>query len=256
MSEAFRLGKRVLGPCHLDRPPGLDRAAGGHQLRRFRRHFLGQHRLGRIQHQRTRRPPGFAIYTSAFKQDSSHYGHQAQSLAWSTDGGYTWTKNHANPVLDRQSANFRDPKVFRSSGPAGSYWVMVAVEAREHKVVLYRSDDLKTWEDLSSFGPVNGTGGVWECPDLFPLPVDGNEDNIKWVLTVNLNPGGPNGGSAGQYFVGHFDGVRFSSATTVTEGLQDPARLSEYLWLDWGRDYCAAVSLTTSRTNAGSCSGG
>ncbi|MDQ0801405.1 sucrose-6-phosphate hydrolase SacC (GH32 family) [Arthrobacter sp. SLBN-112] len=138
--------------------------------------------------------------------------------------------------------NFRDPKVFRYSGPAGSCWVMVAVEAREHKVVLDRSDDLKTWEDLSSFGPANGTRSVWECPDRFPLPLDGNEDNIKRVLTVNLNPGDPNGGSAGQYFVGHFDGVRFSSATTVTEGLQDPARLSEYLWLDWGRDFYAAVS--------------
>ncbi|MDR6688260.1 sucrose-6-phosphate hydrolase SacC (GH32 family) [Arthrobacter sp. 1088] len=186
--------------------------------------------------------PLVAIYTSAFKEDSPHYGHQAQSLAWSTDGGYTWTKYHANPVLERESANFRDPKVFRYSGPRGSYWVMVAVEAHDYTVVLYRSDDLKTWEYLSSFGPANGTGGVWECPDLFPLPLDGNEDNIKWVLTVNLNPGGPNGGSAGQYFVGDFDGVRFSSETTVTEGLQDPARLSEYLWLDWGRDYYAAVS--------------
>ncbi len=132
--------------------------------------------------------------------------------------------------------------MFRYSGPRGSYWVMVAVEAHDHTVVLYRSDDLKTWEYLSSFGPANGTGGVWECPDLFHLPLDGNEDNIKWVLTVNLHPGGPNGGSAGQYFVGHFDGVTFTAASTVTDGLQDPARMDEYLWLDWGRDYYAAVS--------------
>jgi fructan beta-fructosidase len=186
--------------------------------------------------------PLVAIYTSVFKKDSPHFGRQAQSLAWSTDGGYSWTKYHGNPVLDRDSASFRDPKVFHYSGPRGSYWVMVAVEADDCTVVLYRSDDLKTWEYLSSFGPANGTGGVWECPDLFPLPLDGNEDNIKWVLTVNINPGGPNGGSAGQYFVGHFDGVTFTSATTVTDGLQDPARMDEYLWLDWGRDYYAAVS--------------
>ena len=111
-------------------------------------------------------------------------------------------------------------------------------------MVLYKSHDLKNWELLSSFGPANATGGVWECPDLFPLPVDGDPENLKWVLTVNLNPGGPNSGSAGQYFVGDFDGTTFTSATTVTEGLQDPDRLGEYQWLDWGRDYYAAVSFS------------
>ena len=80
------------------------------------------------------------------------------------------------------------------------------------------------WELLSSFGPANATGGIWECPDLFPLPLDGDPENIKWVLTVNLNPGGPNGGSAGQYFVGGFDGTTFVSETTVTEGMEDAAR--------------------------------
>ncbi|WP_395398667.1 glycoside hydrolase family 32 protein [Arthrobacter sp. UC242_113] len=188
--------------------------------------------------------PLVAIYTSAYKENSQHAGIQAQSLAWSTDGGYTWSKYHGNPVLSRDSAEFRDPKVFRYNGPAGAYWVMVAVEATDFTVVMYRSDDLKSWDYLSSFGPANATGGVWECPDLFPLPLDGNEDLIKWVLTVNLNPGGPNGGSAGQYFVGDFDGVTFRSETTVTEGDQDPARMAEYLWLDWGRDYYAAVSFS------------
>jgi sucrose-6-phosphate hydrolase SacC (GH32 family) len=130
--------------------------------------------------------------------------------------------------LSRDSAEFRDPKVFWYDGASGSYWVMVAVEALDFTVVMYRSDDLKSWDYLSSFGPANATGGVWECPDLFPLPLDGNEDLIRWVLTVNLNPGGPNGGSAGQYFVGEFDGVTFRSETTVTEGDQDPARLTEY----------------------------
>ena len=188
--------------------------------------------------------PLVAIYTSAFKQASAHHGVQAQSLAYSLDGGYNWTKCAANPVLDRGSAEFRDPKVFRYDGDAGSYWVMVAVEATQFRVVLYKSEDLITWEELSSFGPANATGGVWECPDLFPLPVDNDAGNIKWVLTVNLNPGGPNNGSAGQYFVGDFDGSTFTSATTLTEGLQDPDRLGEYQWLDWGRDYYAAVSFS------------
>ncbi|MDQ0676933.1 fructan beta-fructosidase [Arthrobacter pascens] len=189
-------------------------------------------------------PPLVAVYTSSFKPASAHHGVQAQSLAYSRDGGYTWAKHTANPVLNRGSAEFRDPKVVRYDGDAGSYWVMVAVEATDFQVVLYKSDDLKSWELLSIFGPANATGGVWECPDLFPLPVDGDPDNLKWVLTVNLNPGGPNNGSAGQYFVGDFDGTTFTSATTVTEGLQDPARLGEYQWLDWGRDYYAAVSFS------------
>jgi sucrose-6-phosphate hydrolase SacC (GH32 family) len=182
-------------------------------------------------------PPLVAIYTSAFKPGSTHAGLQAQSLAYSRDGGYTWTKHTANPVLSRGSAEFRDPKVIRYDGGAGSYWVMVAVEATDFQVVLYRSADLLSWEPLSTFGPANATGGVWECPDLFPLPVDGDPGNLKWVLTVNLNPGGPNNGSAGQYFVGDFDGTTFTSETTVTEGLQDPDKLGEYQWLDWGRDY-------------------
>ena len=194
-------------------------------------------------------PPLVAIYTSAFKPGSAHGGLQAQSLAYSLDSGYTWTKHTANPVLDRGSAEFRDPKVIKYDGGAGSFWVMVAVEATDFQVVLYRSDDLRDWEYLSTFGPANATGGVWECPDLFPLPLDGDPANPQWVLTVNLNPGGPNNGSAGQYFVGDFDGTTFTSATTVTEGLQDPARLGEYQWLDWGRDYYAAVSFSDAPDN-------
>ncbi|MFF1253477.1 glycoside hydrolase family 32 protein [Pseudarthrobacter sp. NPDC058329] len=188
--------------------------------------------------------PLVAIYTSAFKPGSAHEGIQAQSLAYSLDGGYTWTKHSGNPVLTRSSAEFRDPKVIKYDGGGGSYWVMVAVEAQDFQVVLYKSDDLKNWELLSTFGPANGTGGVWECPDLFPLPVDGDPGNLRWVLTVNLNPGGPNNGSAGQYFIGDFDGTTFTSASTVTEGLQDPDRLADYQWLDWGRDYYAAVSFS------------
>ena len=189
-------------------------------------------------------PPLVAVYTSAYKEASPLHGVQAQSLAYSLDGGFTWKKYAGNPVLSRNSANFRDPKVFRYDGGAGSYWVMAAVEAHDYKVVLYKSEDLKTWEHLSDFGPANATGGIWECPDLFALPVDGNPEELKWVLTVNLNPGGPNGGSAGQYFTGDFDGVKFTPDSTITSGEQDPDRLQEYNWLDWGRDYYAAVSFS------------
>ncbi|RKO24150.1 glycoside hydrolase family 32 protein [Pseudarthrobacter phenanthrenivorans] len=190
-------------------------------------------------------PPLVAIYTSAYSEASPLAGRQAQSLAYSVDEGRTWTKHHGNPVLDRASADFRDPKVFWYDGDAGSYWVMVAVEAVERQVVLYKSADIKSWEYLSTFGPANATGGVWECPDLFELPVDGNPEDTRWVMIVNLNPGGIAGGSAGQYFVGTFDGVTFRSASTVTVGLQpDDSRMREYGWLDWGRDYYAAVSFS------------
>jgi fructan beta-fructosidase len=160
-------------------------------------------------------PPMVAVFTSAYKDASPHKGLQAQSLAYSLDDGQTWTKYAANPVLNRNSANFRDPKVFWYSSPGGGgCWVMAAVEATDHKVLLYKSGNLKDWSLLSEFGPANATGGLWECPDLFPLAVDGDPANIKWVMVVNINPGGVAGGSAGQYFVGSFDGTTFTSETT------------------------------------------
>ncbi|MGP0222055.1 glycoside hydrolase family 32 protein [Paenarthrobacter sp. NCHU4564] len=199
-------------------------------------------------------PPLVAVYTSAFKEASAHHGTQAQSLAYSTDGGMTWEKYLGNPVLARNSAHFRDPKVFRYQGDFDAYWVMVAVEAQQQKVVLYRSDDLKTWEFLSDFGPANADAGEWECPDLFPLPVDGNPDRITWVLIVNVNPGAVAGGSGGQYFVGHFDGASFVpdaaslAAPSGVSAIADPAAradaLQRSLWLDWGRDCYASVSFS------------
>ncbi|MBB6402739.1 glycoside hydrolase family 32 protein [Arthrobacter sp. AZCC_0090] len=196
-------------------------------------------------------PALVAIYTSAFKEGSAHQGTQAQSLAFSTDAGMTWSKYAGNPVLGRGSAHFRDPKVFRHEGPAGSCWVMVAVEAQHQQVVLYRSANLKDWEYLSTFGPANATGGEWECPDLFPLPVDGDPDNVKWVMVVNINPGAVAGGSGGQYFVGDFDGVQFTADfdSLVPADADGTTDLRICLWLDWGRDYYAAVSFSNAPEN-------
>ncbi|WP_120522773.1 glycoside hydrolase family 32 protein [Arthrobacter celericrescens] len=199
-------------------------------------------------------PALVAIYTSAFKAPSEHGGTQAQSLAYSTDGGMTWRKYTANPVLTRNSANFRDPKVFRYEGGQGAFWVMVAVEAQQQKVVLYRSDDLKSWDFLSDFGPANADSGEWECPDLFPLPVDGDPDTVKWVLIVNINPGAVAGGSGGQYFVGQFNGARFvpdagslaapAGLSSIADAGARSAALQQCLWLDWGRDCYASVSFS------------
>ncbi|MFF3911518.1 GH32 C-terminal domain-containing protein [Streptomyces sp. NPDC001848] len=150
-------------------------------------------------------PPMVAIYTSYLKNT----GRQAQSLAYSTDRGRTWTKYQGNPVLDIGSTDFRDPKV-QWYAPTKS-WLMTVSLSAEHKVRFYSSRNLKDWTPLSEFGPAGATGGVWECPDLFPLAVDGDKKNIKWVLVVNINPGGITGGSGAQYFVGDFDGKRFTA---------------------------------------------
>ncbi|MEY9934367.1 fructan beta-fructosidase [Catenulispora sp. GP43] len=150
-------------------------------------------------------PPLVAIYTSAYKAT----GKQAQSLAYSLDGGTTWTRYSGNPVLDLGSQNFRDPKVFWYQ-PTHS-WLMTVALSDQHKVSFYTSKDLKSWTHLSDFGPAGAVGGAWECPDLFPLPVDGDPARTKWVLVVGTNPGAVAGGSGVQYFVGDFNGATFTS---------------------------------------------
>ncbi|WP_309075254.1 GH32 C-terminal domain-containing protein [Paenarthrobacter sp.] len=169
-------------------------------------------------------PPLVAVYTSNYTgAHPSLAGKQAQSLAYSLDDGHSWTKYGSNPVLNRNTSSFRDPKVFWYDNPAGAdYWVMAAVEADERRVLLYKSTNLKDWNYLSDFGPANAVGGQWECPDLFPLPIDGNPNNIKWVLAVNINPGAVGGGSGGQYFVGDFNGTTFTADNIDPAGQLPP----------------------------------
>jgi len=155
---------------------------------------------------------------------------QTQHIACSRDRGRTWTKYAGNPVLAIGSPNFRDPKVFWHA-PTGR-WIMSAVLADQQRVRFYASADLKHWDHLSDFGPAGATAGVWECPDLFPLAVDGNPERQKWVLKVDVNPGAIAGGSGGQYFIGHFDGITF-----VSDDPPDHVR-----WIDYGKDFYAAQS--------------
>jgi len=157
---------------------------------------------------------------------------QTQNLAYSNDWGRTWTKYEGNPVLDLHMQDFRDPKVFWHE-PSHT-WVMVAALPTLHKVRFFGSTDLKHWSALSDFGPAGGTAGVWECPDLFPLPVEGEAGQSRWVLSINVNPGGLMGGSADQYFVGQFDGTTFVNA--------NPAE--QVLWADYGKDFYASTSFS------------
>ena len=164
--------------------------------------------------------PLIAIYTLAGAQ-------QHQAIAYSNDGGFLWTKYPFNPVLPNPGVpDFRDPKVFWHTG--SQKWVMAL--AAGNKISLYSSANLKSWAFESNFGETVGAhGGVWECPDLFELPVEGTNTS-KWVLLVSINPGGPNGGSGTQYFVGSFDGTSFVSDTNQSS------------WLDYGTDNYAGVT--------------
>lgn len=155
---------------------------------------------------------------------------QTQNIAYSNDRGRTWTKYQGNPVIDPGMKDFRDPKVFWHA--PSRKWIMTVAIPKQRKVRLYSSADLKRWTVLSEFGPEGATSGDWECPDLFPLPVEGEPGGLRWVLSVNLNPGGPYGGSANQYFVGRFDGVRFTN--------DNPA--AQVLWADYGKDFYASQS--------------
>lgn len=162
-----------------------------------------------------------AMYTSAREN-------QTQSIAYSNDNGQTFTKYDGNPVLTSNTPDYRDPHVFWNEDI--KRWNMILAEGQH--MDIYSSADLKDWKLESQFGAEYGShSGVWECPDLMKMKVRGT-DQYKWMLLCNINPGGPFGGSATQYFVGQFDGHKFTceSAPEVTK------------WMDYGKDHYATVT--------------
>ena len=162
-----------------------------------------------------------ALYTSAGES-------QTQSMVYSTDNGKTFTKYEGNPVITSNVPDFRDPHMFWNEDI--KKWNMI-LAAGQH-MEIYSSDNLKDWKLESSFGETYGNhGGVWECPDLMKMKVRGT-DKEKWMLICNINPGGPFGGSATQYFIGDFDGHKFTceSKPEVTK------------WMDYGKDHYATVT--------------
>ncbi len=177
-------------------------------------------------------PPMVAIFTyhDAEAKEDGAKNYETQGLAYSLDDGETWEMYKNNPVLPNDGMeDFRDPKVFWDA--SNNAWVM-SIVAGDH-LQLWNSSDLKSWKKLSNFGKRRGAhGGVWECPDLFKMKV-GDTDEEKWVLLISINPGGPNGGSATQYFVGDFDGQQFTSEQQETQ------------WVDWGTDNYAGVTYFT-----------
>jgi len=173
-------------------------------------------------------PPLVAIYTS----NSDAKKIQSQSIAYSIDKGRTFIKFSKNPVLDLKLASFRDPKVFWDSERRN--WVMVLVKASEKKVAIFTSPNLVSWTHRSDFGPLAAQGGDWECPDLIQLTIDGDKEKKSWAMIVSLSPGGIEGGSGTQYFVGNFDGKSF----TPSQNYEKPQ------WLDYGKDNYAGVTFS------------
>ena len=170
-----------------------------------------------------------ALYTSASDKNG-----QIQCMAYSTDNGRTFTKYESNPVLTPFDGlrDFRDPKVFWYEN--GKCWYMIVSADKETR--FYKSKNLKKWEYVSAFG--NGMGQQpcqYECPDFFQLPVNGDPNNMKWVMIMNINPGCLFGGSATEYFVGDFDGKNFTCADA-----------HEAKWMDYGKDHYATVTFSNT----------
>ncbi|RAL14360.1 glycoside hydrolase family 32 protein [Aspergillus homomorphus CBS 101889] len=205
--------------------------------------------------------PLVAVYTSFYPKTQTlpsgqnvQANQQAQSIAYSLDNGTTWTPWDAgNPVIPTPPApystqdtqEFRDPFVFFHE-PTNK-WIAAVSLATQHKIAIYTSDNLKTWTQTSTFGPFNAVAGVWECPNLFPLQLDDDPAQIKWVAQISVNPGGPPGtvGSGTQYVVGMFDGERFvpdEGGIYTSNNTEGNATQVEANWVDNGPDFYAPTS--------------
>lgn len=181
-----------------------------------------------------------ALYTSCIQTPHGH-DLQEQCLAYSTDGGKTFQKYNGNPILTADIADFRDPNMFWNEDI--NAWNLILSHGQD--MMIFSSPNLKDWTHESTFGAGLGShGGVWECPDLMKLKVEnGKKGEEKWVLICNINPGGINGGSATQYFIGDFDGHTFT--------VDNPARYADGkgLWQDYGKDHYATVSFSNAPDN-------
>jgi fructan beta-fructosidase len=186
---------------------------------------------------------GFGVNTLVAFYTSTN-PRQQQCMAYSTDKGRTWTKYSENPVIKNEKGgnipdDFRDPKVMWHKD--SEKWIM-SLAVKDH-IEFWSSYNLKDWTKESEFGQELGAhGGVWECPDLFELPIDGNETNKKWVLLVSINPGGPNGGSATQYFVGSFKEINGKLNYISSQSVEK--------WIDYGTDNYAGVTWSNIENKA------
>nr|WEI57617.1 putative GH32 family protein [Eupelmus annulatus] len=187
-------------------------------------------------------PPVVAIFTSFYSEPTTHpdgtkveQGTQSQSIAYSTDKGNTWQFYDKNPVIrsppEWYATEFRDPKVFWYA--PHNKWVMVTMLAQKKKALFWTSQNLKNWTVMSEFSSRFTPDGVWECPDIFELNISGQNES-KWVLLVSANPGGVAKGSGMHYYIGDFDGYRFTEETDE--------KYHHIKWLHYGSDFYAGIS--------------
>ena len=176
-----------------------------------------------------------AIYTG--HRNTPEPARQTQDLAYSLDNGRTWTRYSANPVIDLGMSDFRDPSVFWESKQ--SRWLMAVSLPKQHTIRFYASSNLKQWTQLSDFGPAGDIAGDWECPDLLTVPAESGTSAI-WALKIGVNPGAPQGGSGEQYFLGDFDGSRFTVSS-------EPG---SHGWTNYGKDDYCAISFNGLSRNA------
>ncbi len=191
--------------------------------------------------------PIVAIYTmhDMDKEKEGKIDVEQQDIAFSNDNGFTWQKfDEGNPVIKNPAIrDFRDPKVTWDA--THQQWIMAL--AAQDRTRFYRSSNLKKWEYLSDFGNTIGAhGGVWECPDFFQMKVEGSNET-KWVLLQSLNPGGANGGSGTQYFIGDFDGTHFVLDANFLQKVQN----NQGVWIDYGKDNYAGVTWNNIASNDG-----
>ncbi|MBF4485010.1 glycoside hydrolase family 32 protein [Flavobacterium sp. CSZ] len=185
-----------------------------------------------------KKAPIVAIYTlhDMTKEKEGKIDVEQQDIAYSNDNGFTWQKfEQGNPVIKNPGIrDFRDPKV--NWDQTHKQWIMSL--AAQDRTQFYSSKDLKNWKYLSEFGKnIGAHGGVWECPDFFEIKVKGTSET-KWVLIQNLNPGGANGGSGTQYFIGDFDGTTFTLESNFAKKIET----EKAVWLDYGKDNYAGVT--------------
>jgi sucrose-6-phosphate hydrolase SacC (GH32 family) len=192
-------------------------------------------------------PPLVAIYSSAALPTFA----QSQALAYSLDRGRTWTKYAGNPVLDNPDPDFRDPKVFWYEPT--KRWIMPVALSLQRKIQFYSSPNLKDWTLEGEFGPEGSVIGVYEVPNLIPLPVRGNATTEpKWLLIVNINPGAPGGGSAAQYFIGDFDGHRFTADNVEPYTPPSGDVLADFEGPDYGAWSVTGTAFGTGPAHGGS----
>jgi fructan beta-fructosidase len=180
-----------------------------------------------------------AVFTGYRPGPETELSRQTQDLAFSRDAGATWERFEGNPVIDLDLTDFRDPNVFWHEPTQA--WILSVALPLERRIAFYRSPNLIDWEAASSFGPLGADEGIWECPVLLELPVEGSAEQSRWLLKVDHNPGHITGGSGAQYFIGDFDGTTF-----VPEAEDSYPR-----WVDFGPDFYCAMPFSDATDDRG-----